>query len=1638
MSVFVVQLIFSKQLQQLLLFLLLITTSQYTEGWKCSDKSILLRGPYGIIQTPNFPNKFDTPIVCKWIIDSTEVDWPTFPNQRKAINVYLTQMNLKENLTFVEYNNYSLDWPAQSVRHELTPKTRTRVFRTTNRYLGIEFELTTPYQSHFRTREYFLNEYGFNITYEIVPEAVPQRNDSCSFSVCSFAGKCLVSHDYQKFFCDCLQGHFGPFCQNNYKNCDPQRNITFCARGTCRNIGSWSSVCICPEGYVGPKCENQIRPVVKECPGPDCEELCSNVKQPNRPCSCHNGRLIPKGWVRYEGKLKLADVTLSQWDSRNVSKPSNPIELKILSRIEQVLTQQLQTANFSVGNVSIISVGTASEFVFQFFGDPAAYNASFTALTLLKQTGRIDNELVLGGSFNFDIQPSLLLKSVLLSTTKTIRTGEDFSITCEAVGSAGIKLSWYKDGIAINSSLATRHMYEDHIPRKSQDRSVSRLILYKASMYDRGEFTCQAADMGEMQCASSFVDVLLPPIIEVEPMSLTLLRNESTIITCFANNEIGNHTWVYTWLRDDERIEMNKPGSQEVVEELDYPHGSLLRVLQAESSAKYSCVVENYAGKSRRDVHVAVLNSVHSPSCRRELDPSSVVWEWAAVKQTSLAKCPPGYMGYAQRACQLVGSKPRWTRGDFSRCISSQLKTINNTLQKVKMGFAVQNKAEDVMELLGALLESKKFLYAGEGESMIHVLNDAAKYAQDKKRGTRTRVCMEGCVAVKEAFRIFFNTTVRLLAFQESCVHQRSLITLIRLVQSMATHYTKISLPSSRHKFQSEVLIMEMMRIDSQGQYLDFYNFPRNKTEYPAWLNVHTQVPLESSGIRYDSAQFASLLFIVFRNLTDLLSPPVKVFPLREKSVELVSSIVTIMFPSGYNFHADSHIHLEFDISPEVALQSAKGKVNLTCGALEMVPDVIRWTTDACTIKGNVNNTIYCQCDTFGHYAVLSVRIVEHEKEGSSTKFHWSVLAGCIVCIMGCAAALLFISVHLQFRYKSNSIYFLKILVCLTLIVSILLIMFMRTDTTSIGLSTSLCSLLIISLCCHLTKSIYVLLTTQLDLFPWLRSVSLVTLLCAVSFGCILPVWTAAAALSHSQTTDPESSHFPVLSPLSPVFSTFAATVGIIVLVFLVFYYKAVLQLRSMRSSEDPGKNYIIDYRMKTLNRALVISLSTLVTTLATVLFGNITNGVIYQYFFGLSTFLLGILVFLSYTVKSEYPIPNIVITFLCPRMELLPDPENLSRTGNDPKGVVNSNRSPEKRFENGQVAAGLLDAQHPANNISMAEGVGSDATLDTFMGSSLSTSLVTSSRQGSVKRTLSALNVKRPSFTSTSNKIPRSMTNPVHIAGSTAKNFPLTLGKELHHSCSSCCKKNKSFRSASVSSKSLSVSESFKPERGRCLLSEVAHSDYVMPSISSQIVTDKATAGLSSSSDIFARAYGDPSPQYLDNVNERGITQFLTFHQQQFEADDKKLQNCAHSCYIHLGGPKSKHDTTSDLQPDSVAVRFNDNSRETDGSHSSYNIEKSVVTFHRGEKIPEIDPEDENQALLHPAGVAIPGLELISATSLNGLPGIDRRSKLSEVRSSPGTEHNSDTLVKGISNDLDILLDRPKRPGPDYSDVEL
>lgn len=56
------------------------------------------------------------------------------------------------------------------------------------------------------------------------------------------------------------------------------------------------------------------------------------------------------------------------------------------------------------------------------------------------------------------------------------------------------------------------------------DQYTALLAVGTARKYDEGKFTCQVEDFNIQQCKSKFVKVKRPPLVKIEPMSLTVRK----------------------------------------------------------------------------------------------------------------------------------------------------------------------------------------------------------------------------------------------------------------------------------------------------------------------------------------------------------------------------------------------------------------------------------------------------------------------------------------------------------------------------------------------------------------------------------------------------------------------------------------------------------------------------------------------------------------------------------------------------------------------------------------------------------------------------------------------------------------------------------------------------------------------------------------------------------------------------------------------------------------------------------------------------------------------------------------------------------------------------------------------------------
>ncbi|EAT33619.1 AAEL014100-PA [Aedes aegypti] len=149
-----------------------------------------LTASHGIIQTPNFPERFPVPISCTWIIDAS-----TVVGNNVSIVVYLTQQYVLSGLRFTEYMYYSEDYKVPSMNvFELSEDDVTNVpwIKFNSPYLEIRFTMDNLYGTHLRALDRLLDVYGFNITYEV--DTVKQYQ--CNALQCRFLGNCYAKQDF--------------------------------------------------------------------------------------------------------------------------------------------------------------------------------------------------------------------------------------------------------------------------------------------------------------------------------------------------------------------------------------------------------------------------------------------------------------------------------------------------------------------------------------------------------------------------------------------------------------------------------------------------------------------------------------------------------------------------------------------------------------------------------------------------------------------------------------------------------------------------------------------------------------------------------------------------------------------------------------------------------------------------------------------------------------------------------------------------------------------------------------------------------------------------------------------------------------------------------------------------------------------------------------------------------------------------------------------------------------------------------------------------------------------------------------------------------------------------------------------------
>jgi Immunoglobulin domain len=185
----------------------------------------------------------------------------------------------------------------------------------------------------------------------------------------------------------------------------------------------------------------------------------------------------------------------------------------------------------------------------------------------------------------------------------------------------------------------------------------------------------KVSDWGLQLCRSIRVEVLEPPVIRLEPPSVTLFRGESMRIRCLASqkNRIQERLG-YSWTKNHALFHSDP--ESEMWEDL-HPDGSILTIQNVHKSAVYSCSISNSLAPVSASIHVNVMDASSMSICPESVS-FGIKWPSTTSGPPVLNDCPISYSGKAQRYCeQRDYNKSIWLTPDFSDCINQKLLRIS-------------------------------------------------------------------------------------------------------------------------------------------------------------------------------------------------------------------------------------------------------------------------------------------------------------------------------------------------------------------------------------------------------------------------------------------------------------------------------------------------------------------------------------------------------------------------------------------------------------------------------------------------------------------------------------------------------------------------------------------------------------------------------------------------------------------------------------------------------------------------------------------------------------------------------------------------------------------------------------------------
>ncbi|XP_014468540.1 PREDICTED: uncharacterized protein LOC106741243 isoform X3 [Dinoponera quadriceps] len=1168
----------------------------------CGDH---LAGPRGVIHTPNFPGPFPLPIKCRWVIDVSDI-----PSTNSSIVVYLTQLYVYKGLRFTEYAYYeseTMNFGAALVK-EVTEGNvfEYRQLRTFRPFLVVEFELDRFEGNHVRVLNDLLDVYGFNVTYEMTEE---QPNpESCTMRDCSFAGNCLVSADYVSFWCDCFDGFSGRNCNEGPLCFNDQHSPVCQNEAMCRQIGAEAMHCDCLDGYVGHSCETRLLDTLDtECASENCILQCP-FDEEQQPCTCKDGTKIYNNRSRYECRIKLSNVT---------SLRTGPVSQhgSLESLVSKQLAKYLRNSNItSLEELKILSVTPTSEVTFHFFGNSDDGDKIRESLNRLVQRRRLSEIALESTHFTFQQKPALKLQSLRINQVNDydVHLGDQIVLSCAAQGSYGINFTWYKDGMLVNTSKATREIWVSNLPNDGSDVYLSVLTIEKANLLDGGQYTCQVVDWGVQQCKSVYIEIRDEPEVKVVPMSAIIEKGSNIQLTCTTPN-MRNIGIGFGWTKNRALLKL-EPG-RAIWEDL-YPAGSILKITNAQKSAIYTC---NVAHKSM-SVRVEVMNRTLIPIC---LGGKSWGLQWpdTAPGSEALLECPRYFVGRrVSRLCSMKdATTPEWQTPDFSSCLYKALVSPYNNFRSLTLGYQNITSSGTILAFWEILHERALPLYPGEGDRIISMLAEIERYQYNIDP-------LDAYVSA-EALTHIIN---RILSDEYSISSQEKLSVLLQLTQRNLIHWSKQLKHVCKHMALSSMAVdIQQLQSHNGDSITHSLQMPSAEHTYPDWYEDKVAIRLWKKRQRNvkSNSTFAGIV-IVYKNMSRFI-PTAYVTELDDGTdleFRINSRVITVAVPS---FGVDKYSKIWVDLQIR-HLQNQTSGWNTSCGLMDNSGS---WDLNSCianTVFGDA--TTHCLCPTAGTVAVFlttrAVKVVLAKTEQTT----FIIIFGCSSCLVQCLLSALILG---TFWWKHKTwLNFLKLQCCGALIGAMAIFIYAVHD----NLPESSYSLVAIGLEAFLLVGMSAPISEALIVYAELTQIRpsqhlQPTVIAVITGVPILAVF--ATELTHQSTGWRHESWWLIYG--SGVYNIFVSCATMMFLVFILLYMGVLHKVHTL-VEENVMKREAIETRIRILHHAAIVICGIVVMESSSIIYIN-SSSIIFHYVFASLSFALGFDVIIVYIVNADVAI---------------------------------------------------------------------------------------------------------------------------------------------------------------------------------------------------------------------------------------------------------------------------------------------------------------------------------------------------------------------------------------------------------------